>query len=51
MRNYLDPVYLAVTEEAWRDRIYSDIFGSLNTILAYLEDIEKKDAPEFSTVK
>ncbi|EDN68785.1 hypothetical protein BGP_3976 [Beggiatoa sp. PS] len=51
MRNYLDPVYLAITEEAWHDRIYSDIFVSLNTILEYLENIEGNTDTRYQLVK
>jgi len=51
MRNYLDLVYLAVTEEAWHNRIYSDIFASLNTILEYLANIEEKTDTRYQLVK
>ncbi|HAH56498.1 MAG TPA: hypothetical protein DCM02_14750 [Flavobacterium sp.] len=41
MRKYLDPVYLAVTEEAWQSRVYYEIFESLNSVLKHIEDIER----------
>jgi len=51
MRNYLDPVYLAITEEAWHDRVYSDIFESLKAILDYIEDVEKSTNTRYQLVK
>jgi len=51
MRNYLDPVYLAITEEAWHQRKYSDIFASLNSILEDLEKIENKTDTRYQLVK
>ena len=40
MRNYLDPVYLAITDEAWQKRVYSDIFDSLQAMLDYIKEVE-----------
>ncbi len=51
MRNYLDPVYLAITEEAWHDRIYSDIFASLNEIIEAIENIEDNTDTRYQLVK
>lgn len=41
MRKYLDPVYLAVSEEAWQSRRYFEIFQSLNLLLKDIEDVER----------
>lgn len=41
MRKYLDPVYLAVSEEAWQSRRYFEIFQSLNSLLREIEEIER----------
>lgn len=41
MRKYLDPVYLAVSEDVWMSRIYAEIFDSLNESLNYIEEVEK----------
>ena len=41
MRKYLDPVYLAVTEEAWQSRVYYEIFESLNSVLKDIEEVER----------
>jgi len=51
MRKYIDPVYLAVSEEAWRSRIYSEIFDSLTTILERIEDVEKSTDTLYKLVK
>lgn len=51
MRKYLDPVYLAVTEEAWRSRTYLDIFISLNALLDRIEEVEKNADSLYQLVK
>lgn len=51
MRNYIDPVYLAITEEAWNARVYSEIFISLNAILDRIEDVEKSTNTLYQLVK
>lgn len=51
MRKYLDPVYLAVTEEAWRSRTYLEIFMSLNNLLDRIEEVEKNTDSLYQLVK
>jgi hypothetical protein len=51
MRNYLDPLYLAITEEAWNARIYADIFASLNDILEYIDKVEESTNTRYQLVK
>jgi len=51
MRKYLDPVYLAVTEDAWRSRTYLDIFMSLNALLDRIEEVEKNTDSLYQLVK
>jgi hypothetical protein len=41
MKKYLDPVYLAISEDVWMSRIYAEIFDSLNESLNYIEEVEK----------
>jgi len=51
MRNYLDPVHLAITEEAWHGRVYAEIFDSLNAILTAIEEVEKSTDTRYNLVK
>jgi len=51
MRKYLDPVYLAVNEEAWQSRRYFEIFQSLNLLLKDIEDIERDTDNLYQLVK
>jgi hypothetical protein len=51
MRKYLDPVYLAVSEEAWQSRRYFEIFQSLNSLLKNIEDIERDTDNLYQLVK
>jgi hypothetical protein len=51
MRKYLDPVYLALSEEAWNTRIYAEIFDSLNTLLTRIEEVEKSTGTLYQLVK
>jgi hypothetical protein len=51
MRNYLDPVHLAITEEAWRGRVYAEIFASLNAILTAIEEVEESTDTRYNLVK
>jgi hypothetical protein len=51
MRNYLDPVYLAITEEAWQKWVYSNIFESLNAILDYIKEAEINTNTRYQLVK
>ena len=51
MRKYLDPVYLAISEEAWNSRTYAEIFDSLNTLLTRIEKVEKSTGTLYQLVK
>lgn len=51
MRKYLDPVFLAISEEAWNTRIYAEIFDSLNTLLDRIEKVEKSTGTLYQLVK
>jgi len=51
MRKYLDPVYLAVSEEAWQSRRYFEIFQSLNSLLTDIEDVERNTNNLYQLVK
>jgi hypothetical protein len=52
MRNYLDPVYLFITEKAWYDRVYlNDIFESFNAILNEIKEVEISTNTRYQLVK
>ncbi len=51
MKNYIDPIYLVVTEDVWQSRVYSTIFNSLNDSLNYIEEVEKASNTSYKLVR
>lgn len=51
MKSYLDPIYLAITEQAWQNRVYAVIFASLNDYLNCLEKIEKNSNTLYKLIR
>lgn len=51
MKNYLDPIYLAVSEDAWVSRVYSKIFDSLKENIDIVEELEKTSNTLYKLVK